>query len=105
MTLISFFVRFQSGRGRIALPELAKPALEKIRQSGTRIVGVSFGTPYLLRELPDLATYAVAYGGQPVMQAAAVRALFGEAGFSGRLPVTIPGVAARGEGIQRPAVR
>jgi beta-N-acetylhexosaminidase len=105
VTLVSFFVRFQSGRGRIALPELAKPVLEQIRQSGGRIVAVSFGSPYLLRELPDLRTYVAAYGGQPVMEAAAVRALFGEEGFSGKLPVTIPGVATRGDSIQRSPAR
>ncbi len=49
-------------------------------------------------------TYVAAYGGQPVTQVAAARALFGEAAFSGRLPVTIPGAAARGDGIQKPAV-
>ena len=101
MVLVSFFIRFQSGRGRISLPELAAPALATLRQRGARILAVSFGTPYLLRELPELPTYIAAYGGQPVMQVAAARALFGEAGFSGRLPVTIPGVAARGDGLQK----
>ncbi|MGH9399956.1 MAG: glycoside hydrolase family 3 protein, partial [Thermoanaerobaculia bacterium] len=102
VTLVSLFVRFQSGRGRIALPALGKSTLEKIEASGARVIAVSFGTPYLLRELPGLRTYVAAYGGQPVVQAAAARALFGEAGFSGRLPVTIPGAAARGDGIQKP---
>ena len=32
----------------------------------------------------------------------AVRALFGEIPYRGRLPVTIPGVAARGEGLVAP---
>lgn len=103
--LISFFVRFQTGRGFIALPELARPVIEKLRSSGVALVAVSFGTPYLLRDLPFLKTYVAAYGGQPVTQVAAARALFGEAAFSGRLPVTIPGAAARGDGIQRPAAR
>ena len=103
--LVSFFVRFQTGRGFIALPEPARPALEKLRASGVPFVAVSFGTPYLLRDLSFLKTYIATYGGQPVTQVAAARALFGEAAFSGRLPVTIPGVAARGDGIQKPAAR
>ena len=105
VTLVSLFVRFQSGRGRIAAPPLARPALEEIRRRGGRLVAVSFGSPYVARELPELPTYVAAYGGQPVAQVAAVQALFGETGFSGRLPVTIPGVAARGAGISRPAAR
>jgi beta-N-acetylhexosaminidase len=103
--LISFFVRFQTGRGFIALPEPAKPLIEKLRSSGVPLVAVSFGTPYLLRDLPFLKTYVAAYGGQPVTQVAAARALFGEAAFSGRLPVTIPGAASRGDGIQKPVAR
>lgn len=103
--LLSFFVRFQTGRGFIALPELAKPLIEKLRVSGIPLVAVSFGTPYLLRDLPFLETYVAAYGGQPVTQVAAARALFGEAAFSGKLPVTIPGQASRGDGIQKPAAR
>lgn len=105
VVLVSLFIRFQTGRGFIALPELAKPLLERLRSSGVALVAVSFGTPYLLRDLPFLKTYIAAYGGQPVTQAAAARALFGEAAFSGRLPVTIPGAAARGDGIQKPAAR
>jgi hypothetical protein len=35
------------------------------------------------------------------MQLAVVHALFGEAPVSGKLPVTIPGLAARGTGIPR----
>jgi beta-N-acetylhexosaminidase len=105
VTLVSLFVRFQSGRARIAAPPLARPALEEMRRRGSRIVAVAFGSPYVARELPELPTYVAAYGSQPVAQVAAARALFGEAGFSGRLPVTIPGVAAKGAGIAKPAAR
>ena len=35
-------------------------------------------------------------------QLSAVKALFGEIEIHGHLPVTIPGIAARGEGIVRP---
>jgi beta-N-acetylhexosaminidase len=35
------------------------------------------------------------------MQLAAVQALFGEAPVTGKLPVTIPGLAPRGTGITR----
>jgi hypothetical protein len=68
------------------------------------LVGVSFGNPYLAADLPGLATYLAAYGDQPVMQMAIARALFGEAEISGRLPVTIPGVAERGSGISKAAL-
>ena len=65
------------------------------------MIGISFGTPYLLRDVPSVGTYICAYGIQPVMQVAAARALFAEAEFEGRLPVTIPGYGTRGHGIVR----
>ena len=65
-------------------------------------MGVSFGNPYLAADLPELSTYLAAYGDQAVLQTAAARALFGESELSGRLPVSIPGVAARGSGITKP---
>jgi beta-glucosidase-like glycosyl hydrolase len=99
--LVSLFVRVRTGTGRLALPDAARPAVESLSAAGAKLIGVSFGDPYLAADLPGLATYVAAYGDQPVMQAAAARALFGETGISGRLPVTIPGVAERGTGVAR----
>ena len=63
-------------------------------------MAISFGTPYLLRDIPTVGTYICAYGIQPVMQVAAISAIFGETAFSGRLPVTIPGLYPRGHGLR-----
>lgn len=105
IVLVSLFVRFQSGKGSIAIPEVARKGVESLFSSGARVVAVSLGSPYLLRDLPEVKTYLAAYGGQPDVQAAAVRALFGDAPITGRLPVTIPNLALRGSGIQKAAVR
>lgn len=101
--LVGLFVRFQSGRGTITLPAVGQKAVERLLQSGARVIAVSFGTPYLLRDVAGLQTYLVAYGSQSDAQVAAARAILGEAPITGRLPVTIPGIAARGTGIQKPA--
>jgi beta-N-acetylhexosaminidase len=103
--LLSLFVRVRSGSGKLGLPDVAGAALEALSRSGPKVVAVSFGNPYVAAELPALATYLAAYGDQLVMQAAVVRALFGEADVSGRLPVTIPGFAERGTGITRGKTR
>jgi hypothetical protein len=39
------------------------------------------------------------------MQTAAAAALFGETSFEGRLPISIPGLAKRGDGIAKAAAR
>jgi beta-N-acetylhexosaminidase len=69
----------------------------------TRTVIVAFGNPYLLREIPGVPTYMIAWSGFPVSQRAAARALLGMTSISGRLPIGIPPVAAMGTGLQRTA--
>jgi beta-glucosidase-like glycosyl hydrolase len=101
---LSLFVRVRTGTGKLVLPDTARGAVDALARTGAKVVGVSFGNPYLLADLPQLATYLVAYGDQPVMQTAIARALFGEAEISGHLPVTIPGIAERGSGIMKAAL-
>jgi beta-N-acetylhexosaminidase len=65
---------------------------------------VALGNPYLAGDYPAIATYLCTFSNLPVSETAAVKALFGEAPIHGRLPVTIPGIAARGEGMDLPSV-
>ncbi len=101
--IVSLTVRTRSGAGLTGVPPVAKAAIEQAlaKAPGKPFIAISFGNPYVIRELPSLPTYVVTYGGQPVMQQAAARALFGEAPVTGRLPVTIPGLFERGAGIRK----
>jgi len=99
--VVALAVRARSGAGTIAVPPIARQLLGRLAVSRAPIVAVSFGSPYLLRDLPALRTYLCAYGIQPPLALAAVAALFGEAPIGGKLPVTIPGLYARGHGIDR----
>jgi beta-N-acetylhexosaminidase len=99
VVIFALAVRARSGSGSIAVPEVARTLLAGIQKP---VIAISFGTPYLLREIPTAGTYVCAYGVQPVMQLAAVHALFGEAPIWGKLPVSIPGLVARGTGIAKP---
>jgi beta-N-acetylhexosaminidase len=74
-----------------------------LQRRPTRTIAVAFGNPYLLREIPDVPTYMVAWSGYPVSQRAAARALLGTVSITGRLPIAIPPVAPMGAGIQRTA--
>ena len=71
------------------------------RRQSPRMVLVSFASPYMARQAPDVPAYLIAWGGFPVAQRAAARALLGVAPITGKLPITIPGVAKFGEGIER----
>ena len=98
VAIIAMAVRARSGAGSIAIPQAAREFIQSLQ---IPTIAISFGSPYLLREVPNVGTYVCAYGIQPVMQTAAVNALFGDTHFSGRLPVTIPSFAKSGDGIQR----
>ena len=69
-----------------------------------RVVVVAFHSPYLLMQIPEVPAYMIAWGGFTASQRAAARALTGQAPISGRLPITIPPLAAFGDGLQRAAV-
>jgi beta-N-acetylhexosaminidase len=69
------------------------------RHPRTLIVG--FGNPYLLQQVPSASSYLVAWGGFPVSQTAAGRALIGAAPITGRLPISIPPLLQFGAGIDR----
>jgi len=100
VVLLALAVRASSGAGHMKLPDAARDLVERLPPN-VKIVAVSFGSPYVLRDLPSLRTYLCAYGTQPVLQNAAVKALYGEHAITGTLPVTIPGLHARGEGLRK----
>jgi beta-N-acetylhexosaminidase len=63
---------------------------------------VAMGNPYLAADFPKIQNYLCTFSNATVSEVAAVKALFGEIAIRGHLPVTIPNVAERGAGIERP---
>ncbi|HYN84923.1 MAG TPA: glycoside hydrolase family 3 N-terminal domain-containing protein [Pyrinomonadaceae bacterium] len=101
VVVVSMFGRVRSGAANsVGLPEPGLRVLRELLARKTPTVGVSFGNPYLLQSFPTLQTYVVAYGDMPSLQRAAARALTGQADVTGRLPISLPGLYARGTGIQ-----
>ncbi len=101
LVVAALYGRVRTGQSNSgALPEPGKRALDKLIDRKSPLVGISFGNPYLLESFPSLKTYAVAYGDMPSLQSAAARALLGEIDVTGRLPISLPNLYARGTGIQ-----
>lgn len=101
LVVVSMYGRVRTGQSNSgALPEAGGRALKKLIERKAPLVGISFGNPYLLQSFPDLKTYLVAYGDMPTLQRAAARALLGEIDITGKLPITLPSLYARGTGIQ-----
>jgi beta-N-acetylhexosaminidase len=64
---------------------------------------VAMGNPYLAQDFPQVENYMCTFSNVTVSEVSAVKALFGEIPIHGHLPVTIPNIAQRGAGIERPA--
>jgi beta-N-acetylhexosaminidase len=64
---------------------------------------VAMGNPYLASDFPKVENYVCTFSNASVSEIAAVKALFGEIAIRGHLPVTIPHVAQRGAGLDRPS--
>ena len=101
VVLASMYGRVRSGAtNSVGLPEQGARVLSALIEKKVPVVGISFGNPYLLQSFQGLGTYVVAYGDMPSLQRAVARALLGRADFSGRLPISLPGLYPRGTGIQ-----
>lgn len=103
VTIVSSYVGQSWDATTASAPQAFTNFVQSLTQRGRRPIVIAFGNPYLLLQLPWVSTYLVAWGGFPVSQVAAARALNGTAAITGRLPISIPPYAVRGAGEERPA--
>jgi beta-N-acetylhexosaminidase len=91
-------------KNTVAMDEATGSLLTAILdRAAERTVVLAMGNPYVVQDFPAIQNYVCAFSNATVSETAAVKAIFGEIPISGHLPVTIPGIASRGEGIERPA--
>jgi beta-N-acetylhexosaminidase len=89
----------------VALDDAASELLRAlVSQAGAKTALVALGSPYLAANFPQVENYLCTFSNAPVSEVSAVKALFSEIPIRGRLPITIPGIAMRGAGLDRPAV-
>jgi beta-N-acetylhexosaminidase len=100
--LASSFARVGAFRGTADMPEPQARLLQRLPAAGRPLVVVSYGSPYMLRQFPDVPVYVCSYGWAESSQRAAISALFGEHPVGGRLPVTLPGLYPYGHGLDLP---
>jgi beta-N-acetylhexosaminidase len=105
--IASVFVRAASASGRM---DLAEPVARLLRDLAAMTaprdvpyVCVLFGNPYTAVTLAGVPAMLLTYDFYDRAERSAVRALAGEAPIGGRLPIALPGVAARGHGLDRAA--
>ncbi|MEO7672611.1 MAG: glycoside hydrolase family 3 N-terminal domain-containing protein [Pyrinomonadaceae bacterium] len=99
--VVGLYGRVRSGaKNSVGIPENGTAVLREALASNKKVIGISFGNPYILGAFPEMKTYLVAYGDMPSLQRASARAILGTQDITGRLPITLPGLHPRGTGIQ-----
>ncbi len=100
--VISANVAVAAYRGDVALGGDLAPFIEKLSEGPVPVVMVAVGNPYLLASFPKVAAYMATFSVTSPSEFSAAKALFGQMPITGRMPVSIPGFAALGDGIQLP---
>jgi beta-N-acetylhexosaminidase len=97
---VAAFASVAAYRGDVALGGDFPRLLDTLFATGKPVVLIAMGNPYLVRSFPKAAAFLLTFSTVPPSETSAVKALFGEIPIRGHLPVSIPGVARIGEGIQ-----
>ena len=72
---------------------------EILDRAGEKTIVLAMGNPYPIVTYPKIQSYLCAFSSVATSEKATARALFGEIPIHGKLPVTLPDVAKRGDGI------
>lgn len=103
---VAAFASVTASRGAVGLGGELPHAMDALLATGKPLAMVALGSPYLLRNFPNVTAYLATFSNVPPSEVAAVKALWGEIPIRGHLPVSIPGLAKLGEGLQTtPTIR
>jgi beta-N-acetylhexosaminidase len=100
---VAAFVTVAANRGSVALEGNLNSFMNALVHSTVPVALISLGNPYLLRDFPDVSSYLATFSTASTSESAAAKAILGEIPISGRLPVSIPGLAKIGDGLDVPA--
>jgi beta-glucosidase-like glycosyl hydrolase/CubicO group peptidase (beta-lactamase class C family) len=104
MVLVAAYGSAQvDGVGNIALAASHVSALEEVAALKVPVVFLALGSPYFCTALPSATAYVCTYGDDDASLRAAESVLRGRVGARGTLPVSIPGIAAVGDGLRLPS--
>ena len=91
-------------KNSVGLADASGALLQNILDhAGQKTAVLAMGNPYLAQDFPTVENYICTFSNATVSEVSAVKALFGEIAIRGHLPVSIPNVAQRGAGIERPS--
>jgi beta-N-acetylhexosaminidase len=99
VAIAAVFVRVTDGKGNVGMPVEQRNLVNQLIAAGKPTVVAGFGSPYLIGYFPNAKTWLAEFASSDVAQRAAVRAMLGQITITGKIPVTVPGTAKRGDGL------
>lgn len=105
IVLVGSHVNITSETATAGAPRAFVDFVAALRAAGAEVIVVSFGSPYLLLQVPTVGSYVIAWGGSAASQRAAARALLGTQPITARLPISLPPFLPVGGGQQRAVQR
>jgi len=97
--LVNAFVSPSARKNKINLSKTQENFIRSLASKSKKLLLNSYGNPYLIKNFPMIENYMCSWKESEIMQNAFVRAITGRENISGRLPITIPGVASKDFGI------
>jgi len=97
--VVGIWVRVADRKGNVGLPDEQAAFVNQILASPKPVIVAGFGSPYVIERFPAAKTWVAEFSTQDVSQRAVARAIFGQNAISGKIPVTVPGLVKRGDGI------
>ncbi|HYL36221.1 MAG TPA: glycoside hydrolase family 3 N-terminal domain-containing protein [Bryobacteraceae bacterium] len=101
--VVAAYVSVSAYRGNVALSGNYPEFLNALIAGKAPVTLAALGNPYLVRSFPGVSAYLTTFSPTPTSETALAKALFGGIPVGGHLPVTIPGIAKFGDGLQVPA--
>jgi len=100
--IFALFSSLSAWKGSVDLDPKHIQVIKDVAAGLSRVIVISFGSPYFLRHFPEIDSYLCAYRNIGQAQIAAAKAIFGEMEIKGKLPVSIPDLFPLGHGIVLP---
>jgi len=102
LIILPIYANVRSFQGSVELHEEQFKFIQQILNLNKPTIGISFGNPFILTEVPNISTYITTYGNVPLSQTAALDAILGNTKISGKLPINLPNTDYKsGDGIQK----
>lgn len=98
--IVAVYLSIGSWKGKLGVAEPLRNFIGEIARSSKPTILVSFGDPYVLGKMPSTDVVLACYNGTILAERSVARALLGMSQITGKVPVTIPGKYARGEGLE-----